>query len=175
MSKPEHFFLGGREIDPVPYHYRECGLDNIYLLNGFTRDEYDGEEYISVHNVDGLWKAISLNLVVRQKTLSPKEIRFLRGQMDLTQAELASKLRVDDQTVARWEKGKSKLPGPADVALRTTFLASPIAQPEGYELLKHWPDMVTDLVSKDQMEDDCFIFEREDEEWTEREPMLRFG
>jgi len=171
MKKPKLFLVGEREIEPIPYHYRECGLDNIYLLNGFMREEHDGEEYVSVHDVDGLWKAIGLHLVLEQKTLSPKEVRFLRGQMDLTQADLASKLRVDDQTVARWEKGKAKLPGPADVALRMAFLASPVAQPQGHTVLKRWLEAVAELVGKDDPQDARIGFGREVKRgiWTERE------
>jgi transcriptional regulator with XRE-family HTH domain len=44
--------------------------------------------------------------------------------MDLTQAELGAKLRVSDQTVARWEKGETPIPGRADGMLRIPFLAS---------------------------------------------------
>ena len=90
--------------------------------------------------------------------------------MDLTQADLASKVRVDDQTVARWEKGKCKLPGPADLALRMTFLACPLAQPEGYEFLKDWCKIVSDLVGRDQVEVERLIFEQDDGEWTEQDP-----
>src|SRR5260370_24035855 len=111
MTKPKLFVHGRRDHAATPYHYKECGLDNIYLMNGFSIEEVDGENYVSIENVDALWKVIGLNLVTKQKTFSPSEIRFLRGQMDLTQAELASYLRVDDQTVARWEKSKCSLPG----------------------------------------------------------------
>ena len=104
MTKPELFYIGGSAPAPKPYHYKECGLDNIYLGSGFSLEEADGDQYVSIINVDGLWKSIGLMLVTRKKTLSPKEIRFLRMQMDKTQSEIARLLRVDDQTVARWEK-----------------------------------------------------------------------
>jgi DNA-binding transcriptional regulator YiaG len=118
FMKREHFFCGEDAPAPKPYHYKECGLDNIYLMNGYLIEDVDGEEYVSVDSVDELWKAIGLNLVTSQKILSPKEVRFLRSQMEKTQSEVASLLRVDDQTVARWEKGKVRLSGTADIALR---------------------------------------------------------
>jgi hypothetical protein len=71
-----------------------------------------------------------------RKNLNPKETRFLRIQMGKTQPEIANLLRVDDQTVARWEKKKCKIPGPADLILRALFLSSDVAQPEGGEILK---------------------------------------
>jgi transcriptional regulator with XRE-family HTH domain len=43
--------------------------------------------------------------------------------MGLTQAELGAKLRVTDQTVARWEKGQTD-PGPADMPIRIRFSAA---------------------------------------------------
>ena len=35
------------------YHYRTCGLENIYLLNGFREMEYAGETAISIHDLAG--------------------------------------------------------------------------------------------------------------------------
>lgn len=82
MTKPRLFKYGHADLASKPYHYKECGLDNIYLVNGFSIEEMDGEPYVSIENVDALWKAIGLFLVERQKTFSPAELRFLRGQMD---------------------------------------------------------------------------------------------
>ena len=67
--------------------------------------------------------------------MAPQEIRFLRKHMQLSQPELAKKVGVDTQTLARWEKDQTKIPGPADLALRTLFLTSPVAQPEGSEII----------------------------------------
>jgi hypothetical protein len=42
------------------YHYTECGLDNIYLLNGFKITKTnDGDEELFIHDIYGLHKAIS--------------------------------------------------------------------------------------------------------------------
>ena len=42
--------------------------------------------------------------------------------MELRQADLAQDLRVTEQTVANYEKGKTE-PGPADLALRFLYLS----------------------------------------------------
>ncbi|CAM5772082.1 hypothetical protein LMIY3S_03724 [Labrys miyagiensis] len=165
MTKPELFYYGGGEQSSKPYHYKECGLDNIFLMNGFTFENVDDEEYVSIHNVKGLWKAIGLSLVSERKTFSPAEIRFLRSQMKLTQSELADMLRVDDQTVARWEKKHCKLPGPADVALRFLFLSSDIAQPEGKEILVKLHEMVRNLVDQDDPVLNDLHFIQTSEDW----------
>ncbi|GLK54535.1 DNA-binding transcriptional regulator YiaG [Methylopila capsulata] len=167
MTSREHFIFSGEQRAQVPYHYRECGLDNVWLENGFTREIYEGEEYVSVHDVDGLWKAIGLSLVSDKKTLSPKEIFFLRRHMKLTQSELATRLRVDDQTVARWEKGKVKLPGPADLALRAAFLGSEICQPEGRDILVQWEETVRRLITKDETGCIEYVFQKDQNHWSE--------
>lgn len=170
MTKPSLFYVGEDAIAPKPYLYKECGLDNIYLQNGFSIENVDGEETVSIHNVDGLWKAIGLSLVTTKKTLSPKEIRFLRNQMGKTQSELAKMLRVDDQTVARWEKRKSRMDGPADLGLRMMFLNSDVAQPEGNEILIKIQETISNLVEKDAPVMEHIAFIRRKHEW---EPVPR--
>lgn len=172
MTKPELFFAGNDAPASKPYHYKECGLDNIYLGSGFSIEVIDDEETVSVHNVEGLWKAIGLDLVTRRKTLSPKEIRFLRTQMAKTQSELARLLRVDDQTVARWEKKKSKIPGPADLGLRMLFLNSDVAQPQGNLILTKLQETISKLVEEDDPIMDELTFDRCDQHW---EPRRRLG
>ncbi len=170
-QRNNHFRVQGRSVTGAPYHYTESGLNNVYLSNGFTTEALDGEDYVSVENIEGLWKAIGLHLVMHQKTLAPEEIKFLRRQMDMTQAELGAFLRVSDQTVARWEKGRvaDGMPGPADVALRIAFLSSPVAQPEGGDLLRELHRMVEDLVGRDEPHSPAACFEQDSGgQWAEK-------
>jgi hypothetical protein len=140
-----------READEEPLHYTACGLDDVYLVNGFTRETIDGGDYVTVADLDGLWKVIGLHLVKTRKILSPKDIKFLRDQMNMTQAELGTLLRVSDQTVARWEKGETKLvPGPADFMLRVLFLCSPAAQPQGGEILQKLKELCETIIGDDE-------------------------
>jgi DNA-binding transcriptional regulator YiaG len=164
--------LRGRDPDSEPLHYTACGLDDVYLVNGFTREKIDGEDTITIEDMDGLWKAIGLGLVTGKKALAPKEVRFLRGHMDLTQAELGAKLRVSDQTVARWEKGETPVPGPADVLLRVLFLACQRAQPEGGKMLEQLIKMLEALRERDEPEHtERTIFVLHKRKWErEREP-----
>lgn len=161
----KHFHVNGHKMASNPYHYTECGLDNIYLANGFHREVFDGEEYISIDNVDGLWKAIGFSLVCLPRILEPKEIKFLRQQMGKTQAELAQLLRVDTQTVARWEKGKSEMPGPADIAIRFLMLGSPVMQPEGSEVLEKVKDFMQSITDRDDDTTDCTTFTQANGGW----------
>jgi DNA-binding transcriptional regulator YiaG len=106
--------------DPVlePLLYGECGLDDVYLRGGYERIETPHGAGIVVKDLDDLHNAITLYLVTEKKVLSGKELRFLRKQLDLTQAELGRRLRLSDQQVARWEKEQCEISGPADLLLR---------------------------------------------------------
>jgi DNA-binding transcriptional regulator YiaG len=159
-------------FDEPPLHYTACGLDNIYLLNGFKRATIDGEEYVTIEDLDSLWKAIGLHLVTTRKALAPREIRFLRQHMDMTQAELGARLRVSDQTVARWEKDHCELPGPADVMLRVLFLGSRIAQPEGNELLREIIKLLDQLQERDESKERADVFEHGAKRWRDSEREL---
>ncbi|MEO1659344.1 MAG: helix-turn-helix domain-containing protein [Pseudomonadota bacterium] len=134
MTEPRVYKCGDHESDDC-LHYTQCGLKNIYLASGFKRETVGEKEYVRIRNIDSLWKTIGISIVKDNHALSPAEINFLRRHMKLTQAELAKKLGVDTQTYARWEKEKTELPGPAALAIRTLFLTSPAAQPEGSEII----------------------------------------
>lgn len=112
--------VGEREQEPL--HYKDCGLDDVYLLSGYTREEYGGEEGISIKNLDELHKAIGTYLATQKKALSGKEYRFLRKQMDLTQSELGKFMGLSSQQVARWEKGECEISGPADLLVRVLYI-----------------------------------------------------
>jgi putative transcriptional regulator len=169
------FLTFKRDGEPVttgkPLHYTASGLDDVYLFNGFEVETIDGEEYVTVQDLDGLWKAIGLHLVTTRKALAPKEIKFLRHHMNLTQAELASQMRVTDQTVARWEKGATELSGPADMMLRALFLG---AQPEGAEqhlgkLIELWDE----LLEQDEPQARPAVFEHGKTKWKQSKRELQ--
>lgn len=162
----EHFFLTGEAVCE-PYLYRGCGLEGIYLLNGYTIFEHDDEPHVSIKNLEGLHQAIGRHLAINRKGLAPKEIKFLRNTLGLTQAELASKLGNDSQSVARWEKGQTDIPGSAEKLLRLIFLASLVRDDE-LELLKELLETKLDeLDQRDQLSSRAAQFELFDE-WAER-------
>ena len=114
INKPKRGWLLSGEAAKRPYHYKGCGLDDIYLLSGYERKMTAHGMSVTIKNLDGLLRVIGDTLVARKKILDGKEIRFLRHQMDITQSELARLFGCDAQQVARYEKGQSKIPGPAD-------------------------------------------------------------
>lgn len=111
----------GSEKSKTPLQYKECGLDDIFLVSGYEEVSTPYGEAIIVKNQDGLHEAIAHHLVASKKALEGKEVRFLRKRMDCTQSGLARLIGVDSQTVARWEKGETKVPGPADRIVRVLY------------------------------------------------------
>lgn len=87
------------------YHYTECGLRNVWLLNGFKWHDTPHGKALSIKDIDGLYDAIASTLV-EKRSLTGAEFRFLRKRLDMSQEGLGSWMGVDSQSVARWEKGR---------------------------------------------------------------------
>jgi len=101
------------------YHYAECGLDNIYLGNGFKITKTsDGDEELFIHDIHGLHRAISNLLVFKRGLLEGNEIKFIRTMLDLSQNKLAALIGCRYQQILLWEKNKNKISKPADRLLR---------------------------------------------------------
>jgi putative transcriptional regulator len=101
--------------------YTACGLDDIFLLGGFTRHETRYGRGVSIENVEGLHRAIAMSLVDSERTLTGEEARFLRKEIKLTQAELAKFMKLNEQSVARWEKGETAIAGSTEILLRGLY------------------------------------------------------
>ena len=106
------------------YHYTESGLSNVYLKNGVTVEVVDGEEYTSIDDMNGLHSAIAQTIVNTNKPLAHYEFKFLRVELNVSQKMLANRFGVDEQTIARYEKGQTKIPRTTDAALRAFYMES---------------------------------------------------
>ncbi len=103
------------------YHYTESGLDNVYLANGFEYVNGPNGREVVITDLDGLHEAIGRMLVYTKKDLTGRDIRFLRHEMVMSQKTLAAFLQVSEQAIARWEKGKSDVPKPAEAWIRALY------------------------------------------------------
>ncbi len=82
------------------YHYTECGLDNIYLVNEFKITKLkNGDDEIFIHDIHGLHKTFGMMLVSKRSLLSGDEIKFIKTTLDLSQTALARMLRLNYQTI----------------------------------------------------------------------------
>jgi len=105
-----------------PYRYTECGLDYVYLVGGYTITNSGRGEHLQIVNPEGLHKAIGKFLITRRKALSGKEVKFLRHEMDMSQPTLGRLLGVTEQTVQKWEAGRTaQVPAPADALIRLIY------------------------------------------------------
>ena len=150
----------GNQKRKAPLQYTLCGLDDVYLVSGYDLEDTEDGPVLSVHDVDGLRRAIGKYLATEKKVLNGKEIRFLRKELDLTQAELARLLRVSDQQVARWEKSHCEMPGPADGLLRFIYLEE--IGDSGFSVR----NLLETLGEIDAPVQDMQIFAATDEGWT---------
>lgn len=100
------------------YRYRESGLDNVWLVNGFHARTTSYGAAIAIEDVEGLYNAIARSLVEKAGTLGGKEIRFLRKHLGLSQRTLGAVLGSNEETVSNWERDKSEIPPGADRLLR---------------------------------------------------------
>jgi DNA-binding transcriptional regulator YiaG len=103
------------------YHYTESGLRNIYLVNGFKHYKTAYGKGVAFDNIEGLHREIGRHLCAYRPRLTGPEFRFLRHELDLSQAALAKLLGNNEQAVALWEKGKVKVPAWADRLMRALY------------------------------------------------------
>lgn len=123
MTDATIFRRQGQKDRNEAYHYKACGLDGIYLLNGYHEVDHDGETHVFVDGEEELHRVIARHVICTRKSLTGREIRFLRKTMDWTQKELAEQLGNDSQSVARWEKEEYPIPADAEKLLRVVVLA----------------------------------------------------
>lgn len=100
------------------HHYTECGLENVYIEGVEYGTDEDGNRTIKYPPVNRLHKAIANEIINAPGLLRGREIRFLRTEMGMTQADLARFLHRNGQSVARWEKGEVAVDAAQDVLIR---------------------------------------------------------
>lgn len=103
------------------YHYTECGLDNVWLVNGFTLHETEYGMGVSIVDARSLHEALGCALIKKEGRLTGKEFRFLRGLLGLSQGTLASIHGVTENTISNWERGKGDIPTANEAMLRLCY------------------------------------------------------
>ena len=143
------------------YHYKDCGLPNVYLKNGFLIEEH--EEYgetVSIANLDGLHKAIGLDIVNNSVPLmSGAEFRFLRIELDLSQKALGDLLGTSEQTIANYEKNEPQPMG--DKFIRILYQENVCGNAEIMEKLQRLNKLDREIMEFDKL----IEFEEIGEDW----------
>ena len=102
------------------FRYQGCGLDNVYLRNGYRETvSAAGEKGVFIEDIEGLHKVIAIVIVDDTSPLDAKTFRFLRKELDMSQRKFGEYMDVEEQTVSLWERARKPIPHAADVLLRT--------------------------------------------------------
>jgi YgiT-type zinc finger domain-containing protein len=86
------------------------GLPVVVLGMPILRCEKCGEEMLDGPDVERVLAALIRAVTELPRRLGPKQARFLRGQLGLTQKALAQKMGLHTITVAGWESTKTISP-----------------------------------------------------------------
>ena len=127
------------------YHYTECGIDDVYLVNGFEFVDTPQGRRVIITNIDGLHEVIGESLVNKKKDLNGSDLRFLRHEMLMSQALLAGLLDVSEQTVHRWESRKTDISKPAESLVRLLYGEHIGRNNKIHELLKRLADQEDEI------------------------------
>jgi DNA-binding transcriptional regulator YiaG len=112
------------------FRYTQSGLDNV-VIKGFKPVKDDsGAQVYGIPNVNVLHRLIAKCIVEHAAGISPKELRFLRTEMGLTQAELGALVKKEQLTIGRWERGEVPIDQNAEFTIRTLAAAKLDIKPE---------------------------------------------
>ena len=106
-----------------PHHYVECGLPNIWLENGFKRQETPYGTGVAIQNLAGLHRCIATALCDKPEPLSGAEFRFLRRELDYSETDLGSLLGRTARLLRNIEH-RVEVEQPYDNLIRHVYLES---------------------------------------------------
>jgi putative zinc finger/helix-turn-helix YgiT family protein len=91
------------------YHYKKCGLDNVYLLNmEFRVCDASGTKVPRLKSMPQLHATIARAIAMQPCPLRGQDVRFLRKQLGYSAKEWATFLRTDASTLSRWENNQQE-------------------------------------------------------------------
>jgi DNA-binding transcriptional regulator YiaG len=99
------------------YHYKECGLDNVWLENGFAAKATPYGKAVAIDDAIDLHKVLTLNLTMKKGRITGKELRFMRVVLGMSQEGLGKCVGATEQSVSLWER-TGKVPQSADSIVR---------------------------------------------------------
>lgn len=104
------------------YRYKECGLDNVYLLNiEFRVCDSCGIKVPRLTRMLELHATIARAVALQPCPLRGQDIRFLRKQLGFSAKEWATFLRTDASTLSRWENDQQEIGTQSDSLIRLLY------------------------------------------------------
>ena len=126
--------------------------------NGFTYKETRHGRAVSIQDMDGLHRAIGTHLAKEKRALTGAELRFFRIELGLSQTMLGMLLGKSGQSVARWEKGRSRIDATADRVVRLLYTQQTGANEDIRSALQ-------ELAALDDFAEEEVCFEDTDDGW----------
>lgn len=112
------------------YHYLECGLDYIYLVNTWTGPEVDSNREKAIDadtrlilEADALHHEIAKAIILSPRSLRGHDLLFLRTQLDLNASEYCEMVGVQRLKLLEWEGSSEAVPKYADTCARLIYAA----------------------------------------------------
>ena len=103
------------------FHYDICGIDNVWLANGYTTKETRYGEATAFADVGELDELIALTVTQKAGKLTGRELRMLRVALKMPQSALAHAFGATEQSVSLWERN-GKVPKYADLLVRALVI-----------------------------------------------------
>jgi putative zinc finger/helix-turn-helix YgiT family protein len=104
------------------YRYKECGLDNVYLLNIEVRVCSGCDSKVPrLKRMPELHATIARAVAMQPCPLRGQDIRFLRKQLGYSAKEWATVLRTDASTLSRWENDQQEIGTQSDSLIRLLY------------------------------------------------------
>lgn len=85
------------------FHYTQCGLDYVYLLDGVEWEKNEYGEFYCIHQMDKLHQFIAHQIITSSRPLRGQEAFFIRKQLTFSQSCLAKMMGVTRDTIAKAE------------------------------------------------------------------------
>jgi len=104
------------------YRYKECGLDNVYLLNmEFQVCDACGIKIPRLKRMPELHATIARAIAMQPCPLRGQDIRFLRKHLGYSAKEWATLLRTNASTLSRWENNQQEIGTQSDTLIRLLY------------------------------------------------------
>ena len=104
-----------------PFHFVDCGLDNVYLVGIKYFVGVDGQLIAEIPALQKLMQLIARDVVLSPRDLTGPEVRFLRKRLGKKASDYCSYLGVEPETLSRIENDKQTLSNQGQKLARLSY------------------------------------------------------
>lgn len=144
-------------------NYAAEPLTNVWLQNGYEISDGPWGKAIRYINLAGLAAAILAAVINKAGRLSNTEIVYLRRKLDLSQAECADLVGVEEQTLSLWERGRYAIPISTDALLRRICIEE---LKRAFSKKTQFPSTVSLVRLASRVNEGKYVCRHEMERWT---------